>query len=180
MDYELNWKRIMGYEEPNIHEGIMAIIQCDKKGVREVCKRYISELRDKQQEWGLRKRKYTTMQDVHRWYCDWNIGILENEIKRYERWKLMASTSKQKEGDGYITQEMIARAKAYAIDGLLSFNGAGFAQCPWHSEKTASLKLYKKDNRVHCFGCGRHSDSIGVGMQIWGVDFKEAVKRLNK
>jgi len=182
MDYdtELNWKRIVGYEEPNIHEGIIAIIQDDKKGVREVCKRYVSEINDKQREWGLRKRKYTIMQDVHRWYCDWRIEQLEKEKARYNRWILMASTSKQKERDGYITQEMIEHAKAYAIEVLLDFNGAGFAQCPWHSEKTASLKLYKKDNSVHCFGCGKHSDCIGVAMQIWGVDFKEAVKRLNK
>lgn len=177
---ELNWKFIIGYEEPNIHAGIQAIIQGDKKGVREVCKRYIGELKDEQTVWGKRKREYNAMQWLHKRYCDWNIECLDRDIRQYERWLVSCSTRKQKESDWFITQEMITRAKAVDARTLMDFNSAHFAHCPWHSEKTPSLKWNKKDNTVHCFGCGKHSDVIGLAMQMWGVDFKEAIKRLNK
>lgn len=176
---EANWKFIIGYEEPNIHAGIKAIIEGDKKGVREVCNRYISKLRDKQDVWHKQKRTYNVMQWVHKLWVDWNIAELEKQVKQYERWLVLCSTRKQKESDGFITQEMITRAKATDPGVLLDFNSASFAHCPWHTEKTPSLKWNRKDNTVHCFGCGEHSDSIGLAMHIWGVDFKSAVKRLN-
>lgn len=177
---QLNWKRILGYEEPNIHRAIKTIIEGDKKGVRDICKRYISELKDEQVLWGKRKREYNAMQPLHKQFCDWNITQIENRIKQYERWLISASNRKQKESFGFITQEMITRAKNVPVSELLIFGNSGFTECIWHIEKTPSLKWNNKNNTVHCFGCGKHSDSIGVAMQLWSVDFKEAVRRLNK
>jgi hypothetical protein len=179
MNDELNWKFILGYKEPDIQAGINFIIKEDKKFIREVCKRYLSELKDQQEEWSLKKRKYNAMQPIHKMYCDWKIEQFEDKKKPYQRWLLQVSTRKQKESDGFITQEMIARAKAVPASELLSFGSAGFTSCIWHSEKTGSLKWNKKDNTVHCFGCGKHSDTIGIAMQVWSIGFKEAVKRLN-
>jgi hypothetical protein len=74
-------------------------------------------------------------------------------------------------------ERAIQRAREYPIKDLVEFNRAGFALCLWHTEKQPSMHL--KDNRVYCFSCGAPwKDSIDVYMQIYGVDFRTAVKAL--
>lgn len=74
--------------------------------------------------------------------------------------------------------ENLENAKKYPIQNLLDFNGAGFAKCLWHEEKTGSLKLNKKTNTVYCFaGCGK-KDSIDVCMIINNIPLGEAIKKL--
>jgi DNA primase len=75
-----------------------------------------------------------------------------------------------------ITQAMINRAREYPISEMIDFNRAGFSKCLWHEERTASMHL--KNNRVHCFGCGKNGDAIEVAMKLQGVTFVEAVRRL--
>lgn len=57
-------------------------------------------------------------------------------------------------------------------------NRAGFITCPFHSEKTASLKLYERN--FHCFGCGAHGSVIDFTAKLLGLDPLGAVKRLNE
>lgn len=57
-------------------------------------------------------------------------------------------------------------------------NRAGFICCPFHSEKTASMKLYK--NGYHCFGCGASGSVIDFAGQLLGLSALDAVKRLNE
>lgn len=59
----------------------------------------------------------------------------------------------------------------------ISVNRASFAVCPFHTEKTPSLKIYKKD--FHCFGCGAHGTVIDFVMQLHGIEFASAITRLN-
>ena len=59
----------------------------------------------------------------------------------------------------------------------LAVNRAGFAVCPFHTEKTASLKVYP--NRFYCFGCGAHGSVIDFVMQLFNLDFGAAISRLN-
>lgn len=59
----------------------------------------------------------------------------------------------------------------------LALNRAGFAVCPFHTEKTASLKVYP--NRFYCFGCGAHGSVIDFVMQLFNLDFGAAISRLN-
>jgi predicted Fe-S protein YdhL (DUF1289 family) len=40
--------------------------------------------------------------------------------------------------------------------------------CPWHDDKTPSCKVY--DHHVHCFGCGKHADSIELWSKLKGYD----------
>jgi hypothetical protein len=49
-------------------------------------------------------------------------------------------------------------------------NRAGFIVCPFHNEKTGSMKIYGKTNRFKCFGCG-----------VWGdvIDFVARMERTN-
>lgn len=56
----------------------------------------------------------------------------------------------------------------------------GFACCPLHGERTASLKVYDDPRRGwHCFGCGRGGTVIDLGMALWNTDFLGACSMLN-
>lgn len=59
-------------------------------------------------------------------------------------------------------------------------NGAGFVCCPFHSEKTASLKVYDGDKGWHCFGCGENGDLISFIMKYFGLSFRDATKKINE
>ena len=56
---------------------------------------------------------------------------------------------------------------------------SGFCRCPFHSEKTASMKLYTADGGYHCYGCGASGDVIGLVMRYWGISFRQALIRLD-
>lgn len=56
--------------------------------------------------------------------------------------------------------------------GLPQPNRAGFICCPFHKEKTASMKIYQKD--FHCFGCGTGGDIFTFIMEMENLSFKEA------
>lgn len=60
--------------------------------------------------------------------------------------------------------------------GLPKPNKAGFICCPFHKEKTASMKIYPKD--FYCFGCGENGDIFTFVMLMDGLTFKEAFKTL--
>lgn len=76
-------------------------------------------------------------------------------------------------------QSEIERAKAHPIVKILKVNRDGFASCPFHTEKTASFKVYK-DNHAYCFGgCGKRYDVLDIYMQIHGCDLKTAIKELS-
>ena len=55
-------------------------------------------------------------------------------------------------------------------------NRAGFISCPFHKEKTASMKVYK--DSVYCFGCGRSGDIFTFVQQLDGCSFKDAYLKL--
>ena len=55
-------------------------------------------------------------------------------------------------------------------------NRAGFISCPFHKEKTASMKIYK--DSFHCFGCGKYGDVLSFVMGMENCDFKTAYKAL--
>lgn len=58
----------------------------------------------------------------------------------------------------------------------LKVNRKGFMCCPFHNEKTPSMKIYEK--KYHCFGCGEDGDVFSFVMKYQGCDFKEAFKIL--
>jgi len=57
-------------------------------------------------------------------------------------------------------------------------NKTGFVVCPFHKEKTASLKFYD-DGGWHCFGCGKGGSSIDFVAQLFNLPPLEAVKKLD-
>lgn len=56
---------------------------------------------------------------------------------------------------------------------------AGFCLCPFHREKTASLKLYSGKRGYHCFGCGATGDVIDLVRRYYGINFRQALVRLD-
>lgn len=50
--------------------------------------------------------------------------------------------------------------------------------CPFHEEKTASLKITPDKNLFHCFGCGAGGSVIDWVMKTQGVSFRHAVELL--
>ena len=51
----------------------------------------------------------------------------------------------------------------------------GMACCPFHNDKTPSMKL---DRRYHCFGCGADGDVIDFAAALYGLGKKEAAAQL--
>lgn len=68
---------------------------------------------------------------------------------------------------------------------LLEANGTrvghgGFAICPLHGDKDASLKVYGGDRGWVCYGCHKGGDVINLARELYGVGFNEAIRRLNE
>jgi DNA primase len=61
----------------------------------------------------------------------------------------------------------------------LTVNRAGFALCPWHSDRKPSLKLYGPGRGCYCFSCGHAADVIGLTAELLGLDRVAASRRIN-
>lgn len=58
---------------------------------------------------------------------------------------------------------------------------SGFLQCPFHQgDRHGSLKVYEGDRGWHCFGCGRGGSVIDFVMELFGLSFHEACRKLNE
>lgn len=58
-------------------------------------------------------------------------------------------------------------------------NRSGYICCPFHDEKTASLKLYSGQRGYHCFGCGAGGSVIDFVMKLFDIPFRQAILRIN-
>lgn len=80
-----------------------------------------------------------------------------------------------------VFQEVRERVSALDVAQLYGFhpNRAGFIPCPFHHERTASLKLYPGAKGFYCFGCHTGGSVIDLVAQLYGLDALGAVRRLN-
>ena len=53
-----------------------------------------------------------------------------------------------------------------------------FANCPFHTERTASLKLYP--DGFHCYGCGKHGDVIDFVAELFHISASDAAEKINR
>ena len=53
----------------------------------------------------------------------------------------------------------------------------GFICCPFHEEKTPSMRIYEKD--YHCYGCQEHGDIITFVQKLFSLPFQEALKKID-
>ena len=68
---------------------------------------------------------------------------------------------------------------------LLESNGTkvdrhGFAVCPLHGDKDASLKVYDNGRGWVCYGCHKGGDVINLARELYGLRFNDAIRRLNE
>ena len=56
-------------------------------------------------------------------------------------------------------------------------NRAKFICCPFHNEKTPSMKIFEKD--YHCFGCGANGDVVSFIQMLFGLSFQDALKKID-
>ena len=59
----------------------------------------------------------------------------------------------------------------------LQINRSGMACCPFHEERTPSLKVY--DDHFYCFGCGATGDCTGFVAKLFGISQFEAAKKIS-
>lgn len=59
----------------------------------------------------------------------------------------------------------------------INVTSKGFAECPFHNEKTPSFKAYQTS--FYCFGCGASGDVISLVQKLFNCSFTEAIKKLN-
>lgn len=63
----------------------------------------------------------------------------------------------------------------------VTVDGRGMACCPFHGEKTPSLKVYSDIRRGwYCFGCHSGGDVIDLAMKFFGLPFRPVMERLNE
>lgn len=55
-------------------------------------------------------------------------------------------------------------------------NRAGFISCPFHKDKTPSMKIYK--DSFHCFGCGESGDIFSFIEKMDNLAFNEVYRLL--
>ena len=71
--------------------------------------------------------------------------------------------------------------KSYSMRDILGRYGlhpnrSGFICCPFHKEKTASMKIYQ--DSYYCFGCGAHGDVFDFVGAMDGLSFRETFLNL--
>jgi len=67
-----------------------------------------------------------------------------------------------------VEQYVQLRRRAGKLEGL----------CPFHDERSPSFKIYEKDQRYHCFGCGAHGDVFDFLEHIAKLDLRAAAEHL--
>lgn len=72
-----------------------------------------------------------------------------------------------------VSPEQILRAY---VPGM-SINQHRFIRCPFHPDKTASMKVHEK--RVYCYGCHYLSDVIGIVSSLFMLDMFQAMCKIN-
>jgi hypothetical protein len=110
-------------------------------------------------------------------YFDRFIEPLEKQLKYLEKLLVLINWKTNSAEPTF----NIEKAKSVPIISLLSEEPiAGMIHCPFHHEKTASCKIYDKQNKFYCFGCGKNGDVIDLVMKLENVDWQTAVIKLNK
>ena len=136
----------------------------------------------------LKRLKSNTSNEFEFWFCRELVkqtdGQVLLEIKRHiSRIKRQMYILSGKKSKGLITDEHIEQAMSVPItdlyDGQLRRSGNNLVGlCPFHTEKSPSFTVFRKNNSCWCFGCQQGGNSIKFVMLFHGYSFIEAVKYL--
>lgn len=90
----------------------------------------------------------------------------------------MGTACYRSDGPADTIRELLTAAQVAQHYGFQP-NRSGYICCPFHRENTPSLKLYPGDKGWHCFGCGKGGDVIRFVMELFDLNFPQAVVRLD-
>lgn len=65
-----------------------------------------------------------------------------------------------------------AAAERYGLE----VNFGGMVRCPFHEDRTPSMKLY--EDHFYCFGCGKHGDVIDLVAELFAIPPYDAACKL--
>ncbi len=60
----------------------------------------------------------------------------------------------------------------------IEVNSSGKANCPFHSDKSPSFVVDKKNNTFKCFGCGEGGDAVNFVSKLKGIPMVDAAKMI--
>jgi hypothetical protein len=78
--------------------------------------------------------------------------------------------------DGRLTEDQLERARTYPMPDLVGPSKHGRIPCPWHKGHDANMAVYQTG--VKCFVCGASADPIKWVMEMEGLSFTSAVRKL--
>ena len=58
-------------------------------------------------------------------------------------------------------------------------NRSGYICCPFHGEKTPSLKIYSGGKGWYCYGCGEGGSVIDFVMKLFHLDFQQTLSKIS-
>jgi len=76
----------------------------------------------------------------------------------------------------FVSKEEIQMAKSYPLSRILGSKKLVF--CPLHKDDVPSLSINHQKNLWMCFGCGRSGNVIQLVMEMKGINFITAVRKL--
>ena len=124
-------------------------------------------------------------EDIHRTIEKAKLAFTEEEVKKILEEKYIKDQYNRERKEQKTEQsERIKKVRDVNIRNILSnINARSFGEhyyciIPGHNDSTASFKI--KDNRFHCFGCGRSGDGIGLIMAVKDCRFWDAVEMIEE
>lgn len=127
--------------------------------------------------------KKTSKDNLWRLVYEFEFQAEEFYINRWLKyWTRIGTDPEPKKEERGFTDSQIEQAREFPLESLFegelrtTYNRL-MGLCPFHEEKTASFVMYP-DNSFHCFGCGAHGKNAIDYLQLQGVSFQEAVRRL--
>ena len=77
-----------------------------------------------------------------------------------------------------IIRQSVSMEQAVEYYGF-SVSAKGFMKCPFHQDKTASLRVYEGNKGFACFGCQESGSVIDFVMKLFGIKFYDAIIRIS-
>lgn len=138
----------------------------------------------------LERKQYleSYISEFYKWYSDhikadgppqeriFEFQWQEIKQKKKELEKITRQAQQRKNKGSDLTDAMIGQAKEYSLDALVEVGRNRMVSCPGHKDKNPSC--YIKNNYAYCFSCGRSWDTIQWVMDTEGLNFVDAVRRL--
>lgn len=119
---------------------------------------------------------YEARDETNRLYLEAELFDKTAEISKYNM--KIASFRRPRKAHVGITNHDIGRAREVPCNKLVEVNRTNMALCPFHDDRTPSMRWYRDSNRLYCFSCNRGWDTISFLRERDGLSFVQAVKEL--